>query len=181
MDSIKLMAISGSLRKTSYNSAALEALNKLAPNPIHVNIYRGLSDLPMFNPDLEGELIPEYEEMRKLLGSSDGLIVSSPEYAHGISGVLKNALDWLVSGEEFVNIPVMIINTSPRASHALESLREVVRTMSGHIVEEACLSIPLLGSNLDSQGILRDKDLSEKLNSGLYKFYSNIKTIKRAP
>lgn len=174
MSRIKLMAVSGSLRKASYNSAAIEALKTLAPDSVSVDIYRGLGDLPMFNPDREGEVISEFECMRGLLGCSNGLIISSPEYAHGISGVLKNALDWLVSGEEFVHMPVMIVNTSPRASHALEALKEVVRTMSGNIIESACVSIPLLGSELDARGILRDGALSLQLKTGLCEFQAAI-------
>lgn len=172
---LKLMAVSGSLRKTSYNSAALKSIKALAPMGVHINIYDGLGQLPLFNPDIEGDVIPELETMRELLANSDGLIISSPEYAHGISGVLKNALDWLVSGQEFIDMPVMLVNTSPRASYALDSLKEVVRTMSGKIIESSCVSIPLLGSNLDSIGILKNKELSSQLEYGLCEFYSNIK------
>jgi NAD(P)H-dependent FMN reductase len=175
MKRVNLLAISGSLRKASYNSAALESMKELAPDSVSVNIYRGLGGIPLFNPDIENEVIPEVEILRGLIGKSDGVIISSPEYAHGISGVLKNCLDWLVSSEEFINIPVMLVNTSPRASHALDALREVIRTMSGQIIDSASISIPLLGTNLDSKGILKDKELSTQLKSGLYQFHSVIK------
>ena len=174
MEHIKILALSGSLRQASYNMAALEALNKLVPDNVEVVVYKSLGSLPLFNPDLEGQVIPAIDELRNALSDSSGLMIASPEYAHGISGVLKNALDWLVSGEEFIYMPVVLINTSPRATHAQAALREVVKTMSGNIIEKACISIPLLSSNLDADGIVNDKAISAALKSSLNHFCSEI-------
>jgi chromate reductase len=118
MESLKILALSGSLRKKSYNTAAINALEVLAPR--HVEIKLGeIGDLPLFNPDRENEYIPSLKKLKSSLNESSGLILATPEYAHGISGPLKNALDWLVSGIEFPYKPIMLINTSPRASQAL--------------------------------------------------------------
>lgn len=171
---MKIIAISGSLREKSYNKAALEALLLVAPAGVEISIFDGVRDLPLFNPDMDEERVPAVEAMKSALGHANGLIIASPEYAHGISGVLKNALDWLVSGEEFVGMPVMLINASPRAHHAQEALREVVITMSGSIVERACLSVPLLGSGLDSAGILQDEEFHASLKSNLQVFCEEI-------
>lgn len=151
---MNILALSGSLRRGSYNTFILRALSCLAPAGVTVSVFEGMGELPLFNPDLEPESLPAVANLKQAVGSVNGLIIASPEYAHGISGVMKNALDWLVSGEEFVGMPVMLVNCSPRAHHAQEALREVVTTMSGIIVGEACFSIPLLGSNLDEQGVL---------------------------
>ena len=105
---------------------------------------------------------------------SDGLIIASPEYAHGVSGPMKNDLDWLVSSVEFPDKLIMLINTSPRASHAQESLREILTTMSGIVVEKASVSIPLLSSQLDVSGIIEDKELSNSLKAGLNIFCTEI-------
>lgn len=116
MARLKLLALSGCLRKTSSNTAAIIALGKLAP--CYIEIKTGnIGDLPLFNPDREDEDIPTLETLKASIKESSGLIIASPEYAHGISGPLKNALDWLVSGAEFPYKPIMLINTSPRASH----------------------------------------------------------------
>lgn len=128
--------------------------------------------------DREGEIIPSLERLKKYLSESSGLILATPEYAHGISGPLKNALDWLVSGVEFPYKPIMLINTSPRASHAQASLREVLTTMSGEIVENAGTCIPLLGSELDSTGIVNNEKIATLLTSGLDEFCQAIKTKK---
>lgn len=172
---MKILALSGSLRDQSYNKAAVEALSQVAPEGVAVNVFDGIRNLPLFNPDLEDERVLAVEHFKGALGCSDGLVIASPEYAHGISGVMKNALDWLVSGEEFICIPIMLINTSPRAHHAQDALREVVVTMSGSIVESACLSLPLLGSGLNSTGILQDAELCASLQSHLRVFCEEIK------
>jgi NAD(P)H-dependent FMN reductase len=109
-----------------------------------------------------------------VLSEADGIVIASPEYAHGVSGVIKNALDWLVSGIEFPYKPIMLINTSPRASHAQASLREILSTMSGVISEKACISLPLLSSDLDEAGILENKDMSDALAASLNEFCVEI-------
>ena len=159
----KILAISGSLRASSYNTAALTALAAIAPTNVNVTLFAGLGDLPLFNPDLEACTIRPVEVLRCALADADGLIIASPEYAHGVSGVLKNALDWLVAGEEFVHMPVALINTSPRASHAQAALREIITTMSGRIIEEACVSVPLLGSDLDAAAIVNSSRIAQPL------------------
>lgn len=174
MKNISLLALSGSLRTGSYNTAAIQALKSLAPGNVEIVIGE-IGTLPLFNPDREDEAIPALDKLKSELKASSGLIISSPEYAHGVSGPMKNALDWLVSGEEFPYIPVMLINTSPRASHALEALREILRTMSGNIIENSYVSIPLLGSKLDAEGIVADPHMTARLKSGLAIFLDAIK------
>lgn len=174
MEQINLLALSGSLRKASYNTAAIQALKALAPGNVEIVIGE-ISDLPLFNPDREDENIPALNKLKSELNAASGLIISSPEYAHGISGPMKNTLDWLVSGEEFPYVPIMLINTSPRASHALEALKEVLRTMAGNVIEESFVSIPLLGSGLDATGIVSDRQLAATLKTGLDVFVDEIK------
>ncbi|MBV1789055.1 NAD(P)H-dependent oxidoreductase [Marinobacterium sp. D7] len=175
---MKLLALSGSLRKVSYNTAALEALSALAPDDIEV-VIGDISQLPLFNPDLEEAPIAVLESLKSALAEASGLIIASPEYAHGISGPMKNALDWLVSGEEFPYKPIMLINTSPRASHAQEALKEVLTTMSGILVDSAYVSLPLLSSGLDRDGILADTALCKSLTTGLDNFRNEIEVLSR--
>ncbi|WP_193166150.1 NADPH-dependent FMN reductase [Microbulbifer hainanensis] len=177
MRSTKILALSGSLRAASYNTAAIQALKILAPSNIDVAIG-SIGDLPLFNPDREGEHIPSLAALTDSLKNSDGLVIASPEYAHGISGPMKNALDWLVSGTEFPYKPIMLINTSPRASHAQASIREVIKTMSGIVVDKACVTIPLLSSDLDAAGIVENKDISDALKLGLNALCAEIEAQK---
>src|SRR2546425_6156409 len=98
---MQILAVSGSLRAVSKNTAILEAARLLAPPRVEITLYTGLDTLPHFNPDLDtpdGRSGPEaVADWRAGVAQADGLLISSPEYAHGLPGTLKNALDWLVS------------------------------------------------------------------------------------
>lgn len=115
---IQLLAVSGSLRAASSNTALLTAAEPLAPAGVAVSLYTGIGDLPHFNPDVEDELPSPVKDWRARVGAADGLLIACPEYARGVPGAFKNALDWLVGGPEFVGKPVALFNASPRASHA---------------------------------------------------------------
>ncbi|MDX8527340.1 NADPH-dependent FMN reductase [Mesorhizobium sp. MSK_1335] len=143
---LDIIAISGSLRAASTNSALLAALRANAPADCRVEVYDGLGRLPIFNPDDEGERTPP--EAVKLIDAvtlADGVIVSCPEYAHGVPGGMKNALDWLVSRDAAVGKPAMLVHASPRSLYARAALAEIMRTMSFAMYEEATLEIALLG------------------------------------
>ena len=167
---MQILAISGSLRLASLNTALLHAAAALAPEGIEITVYAGLGGLPFFNPDLEGNEPASVMDLRARLKIADGVMIASPEYAHGVTGVIKNALDWLVGGEEFVNKPVALINASPRATHAQAALSETIRTMSGRIVSEASISVPLMGKNLDHAGIVSDPAISTALYAAIMAF-----------
>lgn len=172
---MRILAISGSLRAKSSNTAALKAAARLAPPGMEVVLFEGIADLPHFNPDVdEAGPPPSVLEWRRRVESSRGLLISSPEYARGVAGVMKNALDWLVSGPEFYEKPVAVINSSPRSTHADASLRLTLTTMSGRLIEPASIGLPLLGRKLDADGILDDPDLASALRGALLSFAAAI-------
>lgn len=175
---IRILAISGSLRKISSNTTLLQAAIALSPKTIEMKLYRGLGDLPHFNPDLEAMEPLSVKDLRAQVKWSDGLVISTPEYAHGIPGVLKNALDWLVSGEEFVSKPIALFNASPRAIHAQASLVEIVTTMAGRIVPEASITVSLLGKNLDAAGIVANSEISGELQAAIIAFAITIEQFR---
>ena len=165
---IKLLAICGSLRAASANNTLLRAAVEIAPVDIDVSIFAGLGELPHFNPDLDTD--PPLEPVRALraaIGEADGLLICSPEYAHGVPGVLKNALDWLVSGVEIMHKPVALLNASPRATHAQASLKETLTTMAARVLPDASLTVPISGRDLDVSGILGDPALAGTLRWAL--------------
>src|SRR3982751_6815740 len=102
---MKILAISGSLRAQSSNAALLRAAAALAPADVAFDFYDGLGALPPFNPDLDEEGMSAsapVADLRARAAAAGGVMICSPEYAHGMPGVLKNALDWLVSVGELV-------------------------------------------------------------------------------
>jgi len=151
---LTILAISGSLRKASINTSLLRAVVRLAPADIKVALYRGLGELPLFNPDIESPEPAPVADLRQQIVAADAVLIASPEYAHGVTGVMKNALDWMVGNESFVYKPVALLNASPRASHAQAALRETLVTMSARILEPACITLPLLGAGIDEDGIV---------------------------
>ena len=165
---VRVFAISGSLRHASSNSALVGAAARLAPVGVEIAIYRELGEIPPFNPDLDTDSAPAAVlRLRAALEASDAILISSPEYAHGVSGVLKNALDWVVSSGELIYKPIALINASARATHAHAALRETLTTMSGRVIREASVTIPLEGSAWDANVIAQDAHLSELLRSAL--------------
>ena len=165
---MNILAISGSLRAASNNSALLRAVARLAPPGFVVELFGDLGKLPLFNPDIEDADIPVVARFREQLIAADAVIIASPEYAHGVTGSLKNALDWMVGCEAFVNKPVALLNASPRAVHAHASLRETITVMSALIVEASSITVPLLGSGLDEEGIIAHAEISRQLIEALW-------------
>jgi chromate reductase, NAD(P)H dehydrogenase (quinone) len=166
----RVLAISGSLRRASTNTAALEALARLAPEGVKLLIYRDLAKLPPFNPDDDTEAKPKpepVETLRALVDGSDALVIAAPEYAHGLPGALKNALDWLVASETFAGKPTALVNTSPRAFHAQASLQEILSTMAARLMPEAFASISLTGKTVTADDILADAVCARRLKESL--------------
>ena len=173
---MRILALSGSLRAASTNTAALEAMVRLAPAGLDVALYRELGALPHFNPDNDRETPPAaVGALRALVGSSDGLLIAAPEYAHGVPGALKNALDWLVASLEFPAKPVALINTAPRANHAQSALREILTTMSARLVPEAFVVLPLTPQDVDADRIAANPALAQALRAGLDCFINAIR------
>ncbi len=164
---MKILAISGSLRAASINSALLRAAARLAPPDMRVELFDALGALPAFNIDLESAVPDPVLRLRQAVAGADALLIASPEYAHGISGALKNALDWLVSLEAFYSKPVVVLNAQPRAHHADTALRETLRTMSASIVEPASVAIRLTADTLTDEGMLASPPVADAIASSL--------------
>ena len=175
---MNILAISGSLRATSLNTAVLQAASRLAPAGVTIKMFEGIGSLPFFNSDLDGDRLPrEVAEFRTIIGAADGLLISSPEYARGVAGVMKNALDWLVASFEFPNKPVALINTSPRATHALAALTITLETMSARLVQDASITLPLLGTTNDAASIVANAEFAAPLRSALERYVEAITTF----
>jgi len=175
---LRLLAISGSLRSASSNTTVLHALQAVAPAGVIVSLYNCLGDLPYFHPDLDGETSTppsSVGQLRTQIGQADGLLISSPEYAHGVRGALKTALDWLVSSLEFPGKPVALINISPRSTFVHASLSETLTTMSASLIADPAFTIALPGKGLDVTGMLADPQVTQWLHAALDAFVRAIR------
>lgn len=138
---MKIMGISGSLRTASVNTGLLKAAASLAPHDVEFAVYDALGNLPHFNPELDREPLPlAVADFRSQLNRSAGVVISTPEYAHGIPGVLKNALDWLVASGELYEKPIALFNPSPRTTYAQASITETLTVMSARLIPEASVN-----------------------------------------
>lgn len=162
-----LYALCGSQRQASGNRMLLEALRDAAPAGMVIEVCGTIGDLPIFNPDREGVSTPAaVEAFAAKIRAADGLIVACPEYAHGIPGGLKNALDWLVSRDEVPFKPVMLAHASHRGEHVLAQLTEVLQTMSLRLAAEAFLQLPLVGKSEVVQRLALAKARQDGVLSG---------------
>ncbi|MCP5181320.1 MAG: NAD(P)H-dependent oxidoreductase [Pseudomonadales bacterium] len=164
---MKLLGMSGSLREASSNTRLLEAAALLAPASVAVEIVTVLGDLPHFNPDLPVE---SHETLSRYIDSvrtCDGILVSCPVYAGGYPGTFKNALDWLVGTDAFVEKPFAFLSTSNRVPAVQTSLAVVLQTMGGiHVAGATCL-VPLLGTDLTLREILGNTGFTATIEGAL--------------
>lgn len=178
---MKILALSGSLRAASINTALLRAAARLAPEGMEVSLFDGLGRLPLFNPDDENRLPAPVRNFHARVATADALLIASPEYAHGVTGTIKNALDWLVSFEPFAYKPVAVLNASPRAHHADDALRETLRTMAAEIIEPASITLPLLGAHLDEDGMCTTAAIAGAIRASLDALRTEVEVRRQRP
>ncbi len=177
---MRVLAVSGSLREASSNTSLLRALVALAPAETAVAFSVPLDSLPFFNSDVEeAGLPPSVQAWRADVARADAIVLSSPEYAHGVSGVLKNALDWLVGGVEIGGKPVSVLNARPQATIAHGALVETLRVMGARVVDET--AVPLAGRKLDPAGIAADPGLAAVLRAVLSTLRAAAETPPAGP
>jgi chromate reductase, NAD(P)H dehydrogenase (quinone) len=174
---MKLLAISGSLREASTNTILLRAIGMLSPACTQFRIYDGISRLPHFNSDLDIEPpLEEVKQWRDALHSSSAVLISTPEYAHGLPGSLKNALDWVVRSGELYGKPVAIVQASRRSTYARAALQEVLITMGVRLIEEASVSVPLLGTQLMPEEVAGNPAFAEPLRAALHALFHAVES-----
>lgn len=163
---LKLFGLAGSLRASSSNAALVRAAAALGPPGTKLDLYtEGLATLPPFSPDLDGEGAippPEVEDLRARLRAADAVIIASPEYAHGAPGVLKNALDWIVSSGEFEGKPTLLVAASPSGGHhAQRSLTPTLEVIGAKLA--ANLTLAFTRSHLAADGTVAHTPTLDRL------------------
>lgn len=168
---MNVVAISGSLRAKSTNTSLLRAAKNVAPAGMDVVFYEGLAGLPHFNPDHDTgnePVHPAVAELRATLAAAQGFVISSPEYAHGVPGSLKNALDWVVSSAELSHKPIVLINASGTGGEKVNALlTDTLEVMEGVVLQEASILTPFARQKLDADGNVTDPEFVERLRASM--------------
>ncbi|PQV64270.1 NAD(P)H-dependent FMN reductase [Abditibacterium utsteinense] len=164
---LQILAISGSLRAQSSNTSILRATQKMMESEVEIALFETIGDLPHFNPDLDTETPPaSVAEFRAQLENADGILICTPEYAHGLPGSFKNALDWTVSSGQWMEKPTLILKSS-RSHFAHDSLVEILTTIMAKI---SVCEVFLSGNKMDEAAMLRDEIIAVTLRAALDDF-----------
>ncbi len=167
----KVIAISGSTRANSTNLNFIKAIIELTKNKFDITILDGLTEIPHFNPDLDTENPPQNViDFRTKLRKADGILICTPEYAMGVPGTLKNAIDWTVSSMEFSKKPLALITASSVGQKGHASLLETLNVIEATITEETQLLIPFAKTKINAECKITDKETLQKIQNLLLSF-----------
>jgi chromate reductase, NAD(P)H dehydrogenase (quinone) len=165
-----ILAISGSLRQGSHNTALLRAAANMLPPGVTVTFYDHLEEIPAFNEDRVADRPEAVDRLWDAVAEADGVLVSTPEYNSSIPGVLKNALDWLsrpLIDSPLRNKPVAVIGASTSMFGAVWAQAETRKVMGaiGARVLDRELPVPGADDQFDEEGKLVEKEIAEELGS----------------
>ena len=173
---MKVLGVSGSLRKASFNTAALKACAELMPAGMTLSIAE-IGDLPLFNQDVFDAGLPEpVKRFRAAVAAADGLLIASPEYNYGIPGVLKNAIDWVSRpsrGSPLEGKPVAIMGASAGASGTMRmqlQLRQTLQAVGMYAMPRPEIFVTFCRDKFDADGRLTDEKTREHLRRFLTAF-----------
>lgn len=157
-----VLAICGSTRAASSNLNVIHAIARLAHDRFSVQLYSGLEQLPQFNPNRDTEEAPaEVANLRKQLRAADGVLICTPEYAIGVPGALKNAIDWTVSSMEFSKKPVALITASLSGEKAHQSLLGTLLIIESRMTQDSQLLISAVRTKVGRDATINDEATRE--------------------
>jgi NAD(P)H-dependent FMN reductase len=183
----KILGISGSLRRASYNTALLRAATKLMPpdTTLEVGSIRGI---PLYDGDVEAQGIPAtVSQLKEAIVAADGVLLVTPEYNNSVPGVFKNAIDWLSRPPAdvkrvFAGKPFALIGASPGAFGTTLSQAAwlpVLRTLGTHAWFGARLLVARAGGVFDEAGALKDAAIEEQLKQFLASYVNFVQRAAR--
>ena len=154
-DRKKIVAIPGSTKQFSTHLNLINTIIDLYSEELETFVFRGLSELTHYNPDLDNAIPPaKIVNFRKLLSDADGILICTPEYAMGVPGSLKNALDWTVSSMEFYHKPVALITASSLGHKGHQSLTETLKIIESDLPDSSRLLISYIKTKMQEDKIV---------------------------
>lgn len=178
----QILAISGSMRQHSMNLSLIKAITRLYSDRVNIKIYKELSVIPHFSPDLDNDIPPSrVSNFRKQLKGADGILICTPEYAMGVPGTLKNAIDWIVSSMELSHKPVALITASTAGQKAHQSLLDTLRVIEANISEGSQLLISHIKTKIKDDNIIDPVTLQQVrklVHSFLDEIHGSLNVVK---
>lgn len=158
MSKKNVLAISGSTRKNSTNHNLIKAIAELSAETLNVTVFNGIAILPQFNPDHDGDSVAsEVADFRQQLNKAEGILICTPEYAHGVPGTLKNAIDWTISSGEFPHKPTMLITASTDGSYGHKALLETLKAIEAKNIDNLQMVIPFAKTKISVDNKISDE------------------------
>ncbi|QDW26899.1 NAD(P)H-dependent oxidoreductase [Pedobacter sp. KBS0701] len=168
----KIFAISGSTKTSSTNGLYISAISQLLGKDFEVSIFPTIADVPHFNPDLDLADPPKVVyDLRKTIQEADGIIISTPEYAMGLPGSLKNLLDWTVSAASFSDKSVLVLVASTQGEKAYQSIIDILTVLEAKISSQL---IPFAKAKINHNAEITDHETLTKLKSTVHAFVATV-------
>ncbi len=184
-DSMMVLGISGSLRRASFNSAALRAAQELAPEGMTIETFDDLAAIPPYNEDIKQQGFPQpVEHLRARIKAADALLIVTPEYNYSVPGLLKNAIDWASRPPEqpFDGKPIAIMGASPGAlgtARAQYHLRQIFVFLNGLVLNRPEVMIAQANTRFDANGRLTDEKTREFVRTQLVALRDWTRRLRR--
>jgi NAD(P)H-dependent FMN reductase len=175
---VTIALVSGSTREASTNTSALRTAAVVAPAGVRAKLYSGLSDLPAFTPDADdAHPHPAVAQLRAELTAADAVLFCTPEYAGTLPGSFKNLIDWTVGTGELYEKPVAWVSVAfeGRGQGAEATLRTVLGYVNAHVVESACVRVPVRREWVGADGLIDDPDVRGALTAVLDQLADHVR------
>lgn len=186
MSDLKILALSGSSRRGSFNTALLNNAKTLVSPGVSIDIYQGLNDLPFYSEELDGEnLHPEARRLRNAIASADGILLAVPEYNFSLTAMLKNSLDWASrpSGKHvFMAKPTAILGASSSLLGTIRAqlhTREILHALQADVVSRPEVLVTQAGHKFNNAGQLTDESTRIFLTQLLDGLVKKIQTRRK--
>jgi len=158
----RIIAIPGSMSQRSVNLSLIRSIIHIFSDRLDIKVFEGLADIPHFNPDLDNENPPEnVSNFRRQLKQADGILICTPEYAMGVPGTLKNAIDWTVSSMEFSHKPVALITASTTGQKGHQSLINTLKIIEADMPDDSQLLISYVKTKVKDDKIIDPQTLQQ--------------------
>jgi NAD(P)H-dependent FMN reductase len=153
----------------------IKAIAGLAAASLTIKLFDWIANLPQFSPDDDGDNVSkEVTHFRQLLCSADGVLICTPEYAHGVPGAIKNAIDWTISSSQFVHKPTMLITAATEGHYGHKALLETLKVIEAGNIEKLQMVIPFVKTKVSRDGQITDSKTRDEVNTLIARFIETI-------